>query len=146
MKKWIVISLGVVMAAVAGLALWSGPTPAEAQSPAGVGSGKCATCHKGVYDAWRQTWHSKMVIDAKESPGANLGNWSSPKVGGYRFDSDVKYMLGNKPGAKQYYVNSQGQRIPIGWDDKAKDWTGDPSAVPTDWVGYCAKCHTTGYD
>ncbi|MBI2909340.1 MAG: ammonia-forming cytochrome c nitrite reductase subunit c552 [Chloroflexi bacterium] len=139
MRKWIVISLGVALAAVAGLALWSNPTPVEAQSPVIAGSGKCEQCHKSAYDNWRQTLHSRMIGKA---PDAIIPAWDASKT--WVPKEDILFTIGSK--YRQGYVTKKFEVLNIYWDTVKNEWFGSPGGVLRDWKSGCADCHTTGYN
>src|SRR5262245_20997190 len=68
------------LACVLALALMT-PALAAAQTPATatvVGSDKCQSCHRAVYDRWKNTRMANVVRNPKEHPEAIIPDFSKP--------------------------------------------------------------------
>lgn len=112
---------------------------ASSASGAYEGPEKCKACHMEKYEQWKNSLHSKSLVDAKV---AIAGGYPVPD--GVNKD-DLKYTWAGK--WKVRWVNNNGYVI-----------TGDAvqyNAVEKKFVAYdagltvgynCGPCHTTGYD
>ncbi|MEJ5375338.1 MAG: multiheme c-type cytochrome [bacterium] len=160
-KVWVV---AVAVAASVGL-LWSGQTSKAAgkgstsAQPYGatyVGSAKCSTCHKQIYDTFMKSghpWKVSKVVDGK-APERPFTQIPSPPEG-YSW-SDISYLIGGYAW-KARFMDKKGYII-TGKDEKAKtQWNFANPVVGKEagWVAYnpgkkemkydCGPCHTTGY-
>jgi len=112
---------------------------ASSASGAYEGPEKCNACHAEKYQQWKNSLHSKSIVDAKDAIAAGY-----PIPDGVNKD-DLKYTWAGK--WKVRWVNNSGYVI-----------TGDAvqyNVVEKKFVAYdagkttgynCGPCHTTGYD
>lgn len=108
-----------------------------------VGSQECKKCHERKYLEWKATLHAKIMQDVKENPMAILGDFSHPKVQGFKKDL-IEYVLGSK--WKQQYLIREGDTLytlPIQYNIWENTWE---VAERKDWFKECAGCHATGVD
>jgi len=139
--------------------------PVQAQAPAReatyVGSAACATCHKAVYDRWKNTRMANVVRDPKEHPEAIIPDLSKadPLV---TFTKDqIAWVYGSK-WKQRYFTKIGDDTYPLGaqWDVTHKQWRPYRVANGTDWwtahypggnetrptSALCDGCHSVNYD
>lgn len=141
------------------LALYSATiaiTPAMAATDTYAGAEKCATCHKGIYEAYRQSGHTYKIqkIDGKPPlypPGTSPGVPTPPKGMSWR---DISYVIGGY-GWKARFMDRQGY-ILTGPEDRQYNLMNPNLGIKPHWTGYetkeaprkpytCGGCHTTGW-
>ncbi|MCH7557238.1 MAG: hypothetical protein IIB56_07245 [Planctomycetes bacterium] len=127
-----------------------------------VGSQKCMDCHEEEYEAWRSSYHSKMIQSVKERPEAIVGDFSKlPEDADFSQD-EIVYTIGGK--FKQRYMllsyNKGTEDYVIGnyqWNTQLQHW--QPYAPYKDWYidGFvhdnkqvhtsrtCDGCHFVGF-
>jgi len=124
-RKILVILMLILMASIA--------------SGAYVGPEKCKTCHAEKYTLWKNSLHSKSIVDAKD---AITGGYPVPD--GVN-PNDLKYTWAGK--WKVRWVNNSGYVITgdaVQYNVVEKKFVAYESGKI---VGYdCGPCHTTGYD
>ncbi len=103
------------------------------------GPEKCKACHAEKYEQWKNSLHSKSIIEAKDAIAAGY-----PIPDGVKQD-DLKYTWAGK--WKVRWVNQSGYVITgdaVQYNVVEKKFVAyDPGLT----VGYnCGPCHTTGYD
>ena len=112
-----------------------------------TGSKECASCHEIEYNAWKKTFHSTVIRDARKYPSAVLADFSTGDLPFSR--EEVEYTIGShwdqrymKRIGDEYYV------LPRLWSVQSKEWR--PYSVwswkKKPYSRYCAGCHTTNYD
>ena len=125
-----------------------------------AGSTKCAECHKGYYDGWKDSAHNKMIRKPViKGPDRTVWADFDEKNPLRDFDlKDVKWVIGHR--WKQRFIGEvKGQEVvfPAQWSIKDHKWqpyTGKSDWwYPThkDWMSrsnfkLCAGCHSTGSD
>ncbi|MFQ5732321.1 MAG: cytochrome c3 family protein [Planctomycetaceae bacterium] len=125
-----------------------------------VGSKKCAACHTGHYDGWKDSAHNKMIRPAvaKGPHRTILADFTVKSPHGNFALKDVKWVIGHR--WKQRYigeVNGKEVVFPAQWSVKEKKWQtyrgrGDWwYPYHKDWktrsnFKLCAGCHSTGVD
>jgi len=133
------------------------------ESPGGgfVGSAACEACHEPIYDRWKKTLMANIVVDPKEKPDWNLGDFSQPNPLVTFKQEDIAFTYGHK--WKQRYFTKIGDDyfvFPAQWDVAAKTWRRYYPAPGADWwVEFypddqmkrptgplCDGCHSTNYD
>ncbi len=125
-----------------------------------VGSTRCADCHKGYYDGWKETAHNKMIRKpVTEGPNRTVFADFGEKNPLRNFDlKDVKYVIGHR--WKQRFIGEVGGQevvFPAEWSVQDKKW--QPYEGKSDWwypthkdwttrsnFKLCAGCHSTGSD
>lgn len=111
-----------------------------------VGSDKCASCHRAIYDTFLSTGHPYKLRDAKDARAAGL-----PKPGYVSWD-DILFVIGGFKW-KARYVGQDGYIITQNKDGsiKGKNQFNIESEQFSDYnagqkTAYnCGECHTTGY-
>jgi mono/diheme cytochrome c family protein len=143
------------------------PAPSEATASASVegshyvGSAACESCHREIYQTWKQTPMANVVRDPKEHPDAILSDLSKPdKLVTFTKD-DIALVYGSI--WKQRYFKRVGDDyFPFGaqWDVTNRSWRPYKVAVGTDWwtAHYpddnfqrptgplCDGCHSVNYN
>jgi len=115
--------------------------------PGYAGSDRCRSCHGEKYEGWRQTFHATVIQDAKQHPGAVLGDFSVPGLG-FTLE-EVEYTIGGhwdqrymKKIGDDYYV------LPKLWSVQSQTWR--PYNVwswrKKPYGKFCKGCHVTAYD
>lgn len=114
-----------------------------------VGSETCKACHFDKYTEWKQTYHSKMIQDAKED-GSVIGNFDTlPDQSLRPLFENARFVQGSK--WKQRYIikGADGHYIlPYQWNVAKQTWgpyNKDTWQTKT-WEKLCIGCHTTGYN
>jgi predicted CXXCH cytochrome family protein len=140
------------------------PTNAPAPITAGahyVGSVACESCHKEIYDRWKQTRMANVVRDPHEHPDAVIPDFSKPDPKLTFTLDDVAFVYGSR--WKQRYFTRKGDDcfpLPAQWDITHARWL--PYHVPktADWWAplypddnmqrptgpLCDGCHSVNYD
>src|SRR5690349_3642256 len=55
------------------------PSAAEGKAEAQfVGSAACQSCHRDIYDRWKDTLMANVIRDPRQHPSAILGDFSTP--------------------------------------------------------------------
>ncbi len=137
-------------------------TPAAntvASSAQYVGSAACASCHRELYDRWKDTLMANVVRNPKEQPNAIIPDMSKPDPIVKFTKDDVAFTYGTK--WKQRYFTKVGDDYfpqPAQWDVFHKKWK--PYYVKDDWwvsaypgdnfkrptSALCDGCHSVNYD
>jgi hypothetical protein len=160
-RRWmaplgVVTSLGVLCTGVLAGEAGKGGSSEQPFGAAYIGSAKCGTCHKQLYDTFMKSghpWKITKVVDGKP-PQRPFTQIPSPPEG-YTW-SDISYLIGGYAW-KARFMDKKGFII-TGADEKAKtQWNFANPIVGKEagWVGYnpgkkemkydCGPCHTTGY-
>lgn len=136
------IGIAVVLAGAAALA-----APALPPLEAYLGSEGCKACHPAKHEGWKRTYHSAPVQDARQNPGAILGDFSEPGLGFTR--EDVEHTVGRH--WNQRYLKTIGDEqyvLPKLWSVASQRW--EPYNVwgwkKMPYRVYCIGCHATRYD
>ncbi len=125
-----------------------------------VGAIKCAECHQGYFDTWKESLHAKMIQPAIAT-GTNrtiLADFTVPSEHRQFELKDVKWVIGSR--WKQRYVGEvDGEEVvfPAQWSVAKKIWQsyrgkGDwwyphhPDWKTRSNFKLCAGCHSTGVD
>ena len=147
-RTWLLIACG-------------GALTLPAQQAHFVGSKQCESCHKEIYDSWKQTRMAKVVQSPAQHPEAVLGDFThaNPLV---TFGLDkVAFVYGSR--WKQRYFTKVGDDyfvLPAQWDIANKKWLPFHVADGTDWwtehygadnmqrpTGpLCDGCHSVNYN
>ena len=164
--KWILLAGGLLLGVVLTL-----PTSAFSHSSGKqalpkvdqsqyLGSAKCAACHKGHYESWKDSAHNKMIRPAiAEGPDKTIfADFSKPDPNRPFELKDVKWVIGQR--WKQRFigvVNGEEVVFPAQWSIQAKKW--QSYTAKSDWwypqhpdwrtrsnFKLCAGCHSTGSD
>jgi predicted CXXCH cytochrome family protein len=101
------------------------PAAAEAQTtPAYVGSARCATCHRAIYDRWKNTRMANIVRDPKEHPEAILPDLSKPDPNLTFTKDQIAWVYGSK-WKQRYFTKVGDDYFPLGsqWDVVHKQWS-----------------------
>lgn len=150
---------GVMVLIFSSVKVWSegkGRDPGEPFGAQYVGSVKCASCHKQIYDTFMKSghpWKLSKVVNNKP-PHLPFTQIPSPPEG-YTW-SDISYVIGGYAW-KARFMDKKGYII-TGADQNAKtQWNFANPIVGKEagWVPYnpgkkemkydCGPCHTTGY-
>jgi predicted CXXCH cytochrome family protein len=125
-----------------------------------VGSKKCAECHRGHFDGWKDSAHNKMIRPAiADGPGRTiLADFDKASLDRNFKLEDVKWVIGHR--WKQRYIGEvDGEEVvyPAQWSINEKKW--QPYRGRGDWwypyhkdwkersnFNLCAGCHSTGVD
>ncbi len=126
-----------------------------------VGSQACESCHKNVYDRWRQTLMANILVDVKAHPEAILADFDTPNPLVTFTKKDIAFTYGSK--WKQRYFTKIGDDyfvFPAQWDVRDKVWRKYYVRPGTDWWAEhypadqmqrptgptCDGCHSTNYN
>lgn len=129
-----------------------------------VGSGACASCHREIYDRWKNTRMANIVRDPKVHPDAITSDWSQPNPVVNFTRDDIAFVYGSH--WKQRYFKKVGDDyfpLPAQWDVVNRKWSryhvadsqdwwaklypdpaGDNSGRPTGPL--CDGCHSVNYN
>jgi predicted CXXCH cytochrome family protein len=139
---------------------------ARAQTPpnpkyAFSGSKACETCHKEIYDRWKNTLMANILVDPKQHPEVIVGDFSQPNPLVTFTQDDVAFTYGSK--WKQRYFTRVGDDyfvFPAQWDVKNRVWRRYYVEPGADWWAkyypadamqrptgpLCDGCHSTNYN
>lgn len=130
--------------------------PALAATEVYIGPEKCATCHRDIYDNYRQSGHPLKIQKVTGGPPVYpLG--TSPGVPTAPVDmswNDISYVIGGH-GWKARFMDRQGY-ILTGPENRQYNLANEMLGIKPHWVGYeagkaprkpytCGACHTTGW-
>ncbi len=136
--------------------------PAAQTSADYVGSTTCADCHEAEYEAWRSSYHSKMIQSVADRPEAIVGDFSLLPPDADFSQDEVAYTVGGK--FKQRYMlradGSGSEDYVLGnyqWNTELQGW--QPYKPYKDWYGEgfvhdnkqvftsrtCDGCHFVGF-
>jgi predicted CXXCH cytochrome family protein len=125
------------------------PAPAPAPKPVVneyVGSATCQGCHFDKYQEWKETFHAKMIRDAKED-GSVVADLSTLPADGKAIWDGVRYAVGGNYDSQRFLVKGADglhTYFSYEWDVKKGLWR--PSGVKGRvWETSCARCHTVGF-
>jgi predicted CXXCH cytochrome family protein len=126
-----------------------------------VGSQSCQSCHRDIYDRWKQTRMANVVRDPHQHPDAIVPdlNKADPLVTFTR--DDIAFVYGSR--WKQRYFKKVGDDyypLPAQWDFTHQRWAPYFVKNGTDWWAplyppdnmqrptgpLCDGCHSVGYD
>ena len=126
-----------------------------------VGSSACESCHREIFDRWKQTRMANVVRDPHEHPDAVIPDFSKPDPKLTFTLDDVAFVYGSR--WKQRYFTRKGDDyfpLPAQWDVTHARWL--PYHVPKTadwWVPFypddnmqpptgplCDGCHSVNYD
>jgi len=131
-------------------------TPAQAASDAYAGDESCATCHRNIFDSYRQSGHplkiQKLTVNPPVYPlGTSPGVPAPPEGMSW---SDISYVIGGY-GWKARFMDEQGY-ILTGPENRQYNLANEHLGIEAHWAGYsaskaprkpytCGACHTTGW-
>jgi predicted CXXCH cytochrome family protein len=139
------------------------PTP-ESAGVAGahyVGSQACQSCHRDIYDRWKQTRMANVVRDPHEHPDAIAPDLTKPDPLVTFTKEDIAFVYGSR--WKQRYFKKVGDDyfpLPAQWDFTHQKWAPYFVKNGTDWWStlyppdnmqrptgpLCDGCHSVDYD
>jgi mono/diheme cytochrome c family protein len=139
------------------------PTP-EFAAVAGahyVGSQACQSCHRDIYDRWKQTRMANVVRDPHEHPDAIAPDLTKPDPLVTFTKDDIAFVYGSR--WKQRYFKKVGDDyfpLPAQWDFTHQKWAPYFVKNGADWWStlyppdnmqrptgpLCDGCHSVGYD
>jgi predicted CXXCH cytochrome family protein len=155
----------VLVALLPALLLAGEASQAQAPVPAAslgyVGSAQCASCHRAIYDRWKNTRMANVVRDPKTHPDAIVADMTTPNPLVTFTKDDIAFVYGGK--WKQRYFTRRGDDYyPLGaqWDTTHRQWRPYLVASNTDWWAtlyppdnmqrptgpLCDGCHSVNYD
>ena len=140
------------------------PPAADAGSVAGahyVGSLACASCHRAIFDRWRQTRMANVVRDPRTQPGAIIPDLDKPDPLLTFGRDDIALVYGSR--WKQRYFARVGNDyfvLPAQWDVTHHVWRRFFVEPEADWWAtlypqdnmrrptgpLCDGCHSVNYD
>jgi predicted CXXCH cytochrome family protein len=139
------------------------PTPKSADLNGAhyVGSQACQSCHRDIYDRWKQTRMANVVRDPHEHPDAIAPDLTKPDPLVTFTKEDVAFVYGSR--WKQRYFKKVGDDyfpLPAQWDFTHKRWAAYFVKNGADWWStlyppdnmqrptgpLCDGCHSVGYD
>jgi predicted CXXCH cytochrome family protein len=142
-----------------GLALYlllNAHVPALAATNPYAGPEKCATCHKGIYEAYQRSGHPYKVQKVTSGPpiyppGTSPGVPLPPDGLSWR---DISYVIGGY-GWKARFMDKEGY-ILTGPVNRQYNLANQKLSIEPHWTGYdadkgtrkpytCGSCHTTGW-
>ena len=111
-----------------------------------VGSAACESCHKEIYDRWKQTRMANVVRDPHEYPDAIAPDLSKPDPLVTFTKDDIAFVYGSR--WKQRYFKKVGDDyfpLPAQWDFTHQRWAPYFVKNGTDWWStlYPARQHAT---
>jgi predicted CXXCH cytochrome family protein len=126
-----------------------------------VGSQACQSCHRDIYDRWKQTRMANVVRDPHEHPDAIVPDLTKPDPLVTFTKEDVAFVYGSR--WKQRYFKKVGDDyfpLPAQWDFTHQKWAPYFVKNGTDWWStlyppdnmqrptgpLCDGCHSVGYD
>jgi predicted CXXCH cytochrome family protein len=125
-----------------------------------LGSQSCQTCHREIYDRWKQTPMANVVRDPREHPEALISNLATNTVAKFTVHQ-VAFVYGSL-WKQRYFTKVGDDYYPLGaqWEVKNHVWSKYFVRPGTDWwVEYyppnnmdrptgptCDGCHSVGYD
>ena len=138
--------------------------PAQAADLTGahfVGSKACESCHRDIYDRWKQTRMANVVRDPHEYPDAIAPDLTKPDPLVTFTKDDIAFVYGSR--WKQRYFKKVGDDyfpLPAQWDFTHRKWAPYFVKNGTDWWStlyppdnmqrptgpLCDGCHSVGYD
>jgi len=131
-----------------------------------VGSGECKFCHLEHYDSWRNTLHSRTIMDVTENRDALIAEIDEkviradlklleedlqvpiediyiPKV------EEIKYTIGMQ-WKQGFLIEKKGELYvaPVQYNAKSEQWVNyhEEDWDQRPWNQYCVGCHATGVD
>ncbi len=139
-RRWLVAS-GVVLAA--SVAAGEGLPPVESYT----GSQRCGECHRGHYEAWRETYHATVITDSRHTAEGLLGDFGQEGLG--FSPEEIEFAIGGH-WYQRYVKKIEGELyvMPKVWSVASHRWeTIDAWSWKKKPYGtYCIGCHTTRYD
>lgn len=126
-----------------------------------VGSSECQSCHREIYDRWKQTRMANVVRDPHAHPDAIAPDLSKPDPLVTFTKDDIAFVYGSR--WKQRYFKKVGDDyypLPAQWDFTHQHWAPYFVKNGTDWWAplyppdnmqrptgpLCDGCHSVGYD
>jgi predicted CXXCH cytochrome family protein len=161
-RGWqVVLYLRELPQARAPLAAASIPQPVDPATAHYVGSQACQSCHREIYDRWKQTRMANVVRDPHEQPDAIAPDLTKADPLVTFTKDDIAFVYGSR--WKQRYFKKVGDDyfpLPAQWDFTHKRWSGYFVKNGTDWWStlyppdnmqrptgpLCDGCHSVGYD
>jgi predicted CXXCH cytochrome family protein len=142
----------------------AGTSTAQAADLSGthyVGSEACQTCHRDIYDRWKQTRMANVVQDPHEHSEAIIPDLTKTDPLVTFTKEDIAFVYGSR--WKQRYFKKVGDDyfpLPAQWDVTHKKWSGYFVKNGSDWWAplyppdnmqrptgpLCDGCHSVGYD
>lgn len=131
--------------------------PTLAATEAYIGPEKCATCHRDIYDNYRQSGHplkiQKVTAGPPVYPLATSPGVPSPPAG--MSWKDISYVIGGY-GWKARFMDREGY-ILTGPENRQYNLANEMLGIKPHWTGYaagkaprkpytCGACHTTGWE
>lgn len=110
-----------------------------------VGSGACKGCHFDQWTTWSNTYHAKMIRDAKEDANIVADLSKLPEDGKALWEK-VRYAVGGNMTSQRFLIKGTDglhTYFPYSWDLKTKKWA---AYKPSVWETGCASCHTVGFN
>jgi hypothetical protein len=113
-----------------------------------VGSDKCASCHKTIYDEFKESGHPYKVMKVTGGKAPIIPFMASPQLpDGYTWN-DITYTIGGY-GWKMRFVDKNGYNITTTtgqWNPENNTRSAYNSTKPIGTEKYnCGSCHTTGW-
>ena len=99
-----------------------------------VGSAACQSCHRDIYDRWKDTLMANVIRDPRQQPDAILADFSTPNPLVTFTKEDIAFTYGTK--WKQRYFTRIGDDFfvfPAQWDVRNKTWRQYYVKPGTDW-------------
>jgi predicted CXXCH cytochrome family protein len=161
-RGWqLVLYLRELPQAATPLAAASIPESADPATAHYVGSQACQSCHREIYDRWKQTRMANVVRDPHEHPDAIVPDLTKADPLVTFTKDDIAFVYGSR--WKQRYFKKVGDDyfpLPAQWDFTHKRWSGYFVKNGTDWWStlyppdnmqrptgpLCDGCHSVGYD
>ncbi len=118
----------------------------EMGPPKYVGSDKCVECHSRISMTFRNTLHSKAVMDAKKNPRSIQGDFVNPNPLVDFKPADVVLTHGIQ--WKQRYVDKDWRVRVAQWNFETENWSpyNPDNWQKVDWRDKCGYCHVVGFD
>jgi len=136
-------------------------TPPDLSGAHYIGSSACQSCHREVYDRWKQTRMANVVRDPRQHPDAIVPDLTKADPLVTFTKDDIAFVYGSR--WKQRYFKKAGDDyypLPAQWDVSHQHWAPYFVKNGTDWWAplyppnnlqrptgpLCDGCHSVGYD
>jgi hypothetical protein len=149
------LAIGAVLIATDTAASPSAIEPGDdqtGQNAVYVGSNTCFTCHPNEILHWDAAIHTAVIQDPVVNPAAALADFNSGaairqlEINGETrayTAQDIAFIM-NGEDRQRYVMRTEDgfALLPGQWNSAERRWI---NAEPSDWLGECAGCHTTGF-